>query len=122
MLTAPLGVRAPFFYAALAVTLAACGDSGTTTTPTGSAATQTSSASSAPTPVAAMPPTCDAYVEKMRACIAKAPEADRAARTKAVEATHAAWVEQSKDPKTASNLIAACQAALTAVEADATCK
>ncbi len=122
MLTASLGVRFPLLSVALAVAAAGCGDSGATTAPTASGATATSSATAAATAVAAMPPACDTYVEKMRACIGKAPEADRSARTKAVEATHAAWVEQSKDPKTASNLIAACNAALGAVEADPTCK
>lgn len=102
--------------------LIACSDSGATPQRSSGSGSATAADTSSSIVAEAMPPSCDQYLEKMKACIAKAPEADRASRTEALEKTRATWAEEARDPKTSPNLLAACNAALAAVTADAACQ
>lgn len=62
-------------------------------------------------------PECDAYLRQMAACIAKAPEAERANRTTALEATRGAWRAQAKSTESKANLPGTCHAAAEALKA-----
>ncbi|HTJ83369.1 MAG TPA: hypothetical protein VL400_16735 [Polyangiaceae bacterium] len=122
MLRAPTSLSVTLVPVALVSLVAlACSDSGATPAPS-STSSATPTASNTVATAAVMPPACDQYAEKMKACIEKAPAEERAKRTEALEKTRAAWADESRDPKTSPNLASACQAALTAVEQDASCK
>jgi hypothetical protein len=65
---------------------------------------------------------CDDYVTKMRACIEKLPEADRAAKKAVMDKTLATMKEQSGSDDTGRNLVTTCAAALKALDTDPLCK
>lgn len=124
-------VKAPFAFATtVALTLAAtllggCSDDGKTSTPTsgtGTAAPPSSSAAIALPPDGVGKPACDGYIAKMRACIDKLPEADRAAKTAVLDKTLAAWREQAERPEMQQNLETTCKAAAAALDTDPLCK
>ena len=108
-------------YAFSILVLAACSDSAQVTTGSGSPTTSASTASSAP--VAGLSnPTCVSYVEKTKACIAKAPEAERVQRMKAITEIEKMWTEQSQTADGRKRLETSCSAALKEFEATGSCQ
>lgn len=110
---------------ALALVFAGCSSEG----PTGGAGTGTAAATSPTSSGSALlpadgvgKPACDAYLAKMRACIDKLPEADRAPKKDVLEKTLAAWREQAQRPEMQQNLETTCRAAAAALDTDPLCK
>lgn len=119
--------RAPLAFAlsAIASLLGGCSDDGAKTTPATGSGTATPPSSSG---VIALPPdgvgkpACDGYIAKMRACIDKLPEADRAAKKAVLDKTLTAWREQAERPEMQQNLETTCKAAAAALDTDPLCK
>jgi hypothetical protein len=108
---------------AVGLVLAACssesGSSGSTVV--GSTSTGASSSASAVPPVLAIP-ACTGYLTKMKACIEKAPEAERAPRAKSLADIETTWNEQNKTAEGRARLQTACAAALTELEKSGGCQ
>lgn len=110
-------------FAVLTLCLAACGDSGgqpTTQTATGKPARSATTSASAPSPSSSGPIgilECDDYVKRMRECIAKAPEAERAKRKEAVDGIESTWMAQAKSATEKSLVKTACSQSLSALDA-----
>ncbi len=102
--------------------LTACGDSGQVTTTSGAPTTSALTSSSAAAAEGLTNPTCLSYLEKTKACIGKAPEAEREQRTKAITEIEKMWNEQSKTADGRKRLETSCGAALKEFEASGSCQ
>ena len=100
--------------------LTACSDSGQVTVASG--APTTSASSSAAAAAGLTNPTCLSYLEKTKVCIAKAPDGEREARTKAITEIEKMWNEQSKTADGRKRLEASCGAALKQFEETGSCQ
>lgn len=107
---------------ALSAALFACGTDPASTSgaaPSGSSSATTSSSAEK---AGIQHPACITYLEKMRGCVAKAPETERDARTKSLDEIEKTWTEQSKTPDGRNRLVAACDAALKQFESTGACQ
>lgn len=102
--------------------LIACGDSGgypadtsTAKPPRSGAVTSALASASSSGPIGIAE--CDDYVERMRACIEKAPAEERAKRKEAIDAVESAWTTQAKSATDKSLVQSACRQSLSAVQA-----
>jgi hypothetical protein len=122
---APVAARAAFALTLAVTLLGGCSDEGTTKAPASGtvAATPPSSSGTLPLPPDGVgKPACDGYIAKMRACIDKLPEADRAAKRAVLDKTLATWREQAQRPEMQQNLETTCKAAASALDTDPLCK
>lgn len=116
-----MSIRRPILSLLAVLALGACGDSGgqPTETATGKPA-RTVVSSVTPTPASSGPigiVECDDYVRRMRECVAKAPEAERAKRKEAVDGIETTWMAQAKSATDKSLVKSTCSQSLSALEA-----
>lgn len=101
-----------------ALSTASCGDT-SGAGPTASGATGSTSTTAAATGVGV--PACDAYLARMRACIAAAPSAERAERERAVNETEKTW-RAVQDEKDRALLVTPCKKMIAQLDQDGVCK
>jgi hypothetical protein len=103
--------------------LGACSPDATSTgaSSAGSASSAAGSSSAGAAPTVLAIPACTSYLAKMKACIDKAPEAERAPRSKSVADIEATWNEQNKTADGRARLQTACAAALAELEKSGAC-
>lgn len=101
--------------------LGACSSEQSSTGTSTSATITSSGASSSAATTALAIPACTSYLAKMKACIDKAPEAERAPRSKSVADIEATWNEQNKTADGRARLQTACAAALAELEKSGAC-
>lgn len=106
-----------------------CNDagSGSATTSVGASASSgavvTASASGAAPQIGAIGVApCDSYVKRMRACIQKAPEEERAPRSKSLDEIEKTWVTQAATEDGKKRVEVACAAAVKGLDETADCK
>ncbi len=111
--------------------LFACNDAGSTgaTTSATTSASASSSAAATGSGSAAAPrlgaigvAPCDSYVKRMRACIEKAPEEERAPRMKSLDEIEKTWVTQAGTEDGKKRVEVACAAAVKGLDETADCK
>lgn len=105
---------------AVGLLLGAC-SSETVTSGTGSSVSASASSSASAAPTALAIPACTSYLAKMKACIEKAPEAEKAPRSKSLADIETTWNEQNKTPDGRARLQTACTAALAELEKSGAC-
>lgn len=100
----------------------ACGTDNALTTPSGAVATAADSSAAAPASsgsIGVAP--CDAYVEKVTACLATMSSEEGKPRREALDKTIAAFRAQAGSPAGKEGLDLTCRSALASLEGDALC-